>query len=227
MTTGGSSDAGGGDGGNSGGGGGDNGQGGGDGDSGEGGGGGGMALTKKQFLRGATQDTSHGAPLQYNRRHKFSRGSHAGGSPVDSNSYDTMISEFERMSTQESVGSYGGHNYHPESTSIDYSSGYSGYTATAGYLGPSPYMYPPPVAFSVPVPVHVFGPLEDVQMTQLNVVHPGCQMWDHYLRLFRQRYHTMMTWDEYPRTSLVSFSWIHTSDLIVRNSQYKILDHES
>ncbi|MQL92660.1 hypothetical protein Taro_025289 [Colocasia esculenta] len=68
---------------------------------------------------------------------KFSRGGHAGGSPVDSNSYETMISDFEKMSTQESVGPYGGHSYHPESTSIGYSSGfrpYSGYTATAGYL---------------------------------------------------------------------------------------------
>ncbi|MQL79516.1 hypothetical protein Taro_011963 [Colocasia esculenta] len=123
------------------------------------------------------------APLQYNRRQKFRPGGHAGGSTVDSNSYDTMISDFERMSTQESVGSYGGHSYHPDSTSTDYSSGYSGYTATVGYLGPSPYMYPT-VAFSVPVPVHVFAPLEDVQMAQLNVVRPYCQMWDHYLRLF-------------------------------------------
>ncbi|MQM12918.1 hypothetical protein Taro_045837 [Colocasia esculenta] len=119
-----------------------------------------------------------------------------GGLTVDSNNYDTMISDFERMSTQESVGSYGDHSYHPESTSTNYSSGYSGYTATAGYLGPSPYMYPP-TAFYVPIPVQVFAPLEDVQMAQLNLVHPGCQMWDHYLRLFRQRYHTMMTWDEY------------------------------
>ncbi|MQL91047.1 hypothetical protein Taro_023642, partial [Colocasia esculenta] len=71
MTTGGSSsDARGGGGGNSGGGGGggDSGQGGGDGHSGQGGGGGGMTFTKEQFFRGATQDTSHGAPLQYNRR---------------------------------------------------------------------------------------------------------------------------------------------------------------
>ncbi|MQL97847.1 hypothetical protein Taro_030541 [Colocasia esculenta] len=202
MTTGGSSsDDGGGGGGNSGGGGGggDSGQGGGDGDSGQGGGGGRMAFTEEQIFRGATQDTSHGARLKYNRRQKFSRGGHAGGSPVDSNRYDTMISDFERMSTQESVGSYGGHNYHPESTSTDYSSGYtpySGYTATSGYLGPSPYMYPLP-AFSVHVPVQVFAPVEDVQRAQLNVVRPGCQMWDHYLSQFRQRYHTMMTWDEY------------------------------
>ncbi|MQL94452.1 hypothetical protein Taro_027107 [Colocasia esculenta] len=199
MTTGGSSsDAGGDGGGNSGGGGGggDSGQGGGDGDSGQGGGCGGMAFIEEHFFRGATQDTSHGAPLQYNRRQQFRPGDRARGSPVDSHNYDTMISDFERTSTQESVGSYGGHNYHPEST--DYSSGYSGYTATVGYLGPSPYMYPPPpVAFSVPVPVQVFAPLEDVQMAQLKVVRPGYQMWDHYLRLFRQRYHTMMTWDEY------------------------------
>ncbi|MQL86251.1 hypothetical protein Taro_018781 [Colocasia esculenta] len=119
---------------------------------------------------------------------KFSRGGHAGGSAVDSNSYDTMISDFERMSTQESVGSYGGHSYHPESIGTDYSSSYS-------YLG-SPYMYPP-TAFFVSIPVYVFAPLEDVQMAQLNVVRPDYQMWDHYLRLFRQRYQTMMTWDEY------------------------------
>ncbi|MQL76165.1 hypothetical protein Taro_008544 [Colocasia esculenta] len=200
MTTGGSSsDAGGGGGGNTpqGGGGGDSGQGGGDGDSGQGGGGGGMAFTEEQFFRGATQDTSHGTPLQYNKRQKFRPDGDAGGSVVDSNSYDTMISDFERMSIRESVGSYGGHSYHPESTSTYYSSGYSGYNATAGYLGPSPYMYPPPVAFFVHVPVHVFTPLKDVQMAQLNVVRPDCQMWDHYLRLFRQRYHTIMTWDEY------------------------------
>ncbi|MQM05644.1 hypothetical protein Taro_038456 [Colocasia esculenta] len=179
MTTGGSSsDAGGDGGGNGGGGGGDDGQGGGDGDNGQGGGGGGMAFTEEQFFRGATQDTSHGAPMRYNRRQKFRPDSQARGSPVDSHSYDTMISDFERMSTQESVGSYGGHSYHPESTSIDYSSGYgpySGYTATAGYLGPSPYMYPP-LAFFVPVPVQVFAPLEDVQMTQLNIVRPGSQV---------------------------------------------------
>ncbi|MQL69172.1 hypothetical protein Taro_001442, partial [Colocasia esculenta] len=199
MTIGGSSsDAGGDGGGNGGGGGGNGGQGGGDGDSGQGGGGGGMAFTEEQFFRGATQDTSHGAPMRYNRRQKFRPGGRGGGSLVDSHSYDTMISDFERMSTQESVGSYGGHSYHPESTSTDYSSGYgpySGYTATVGYLGPSPYMYPP--VFSVPVPVQVFAPVEDVQMAQLNVVRPGCQVWDHYLSQFRQRYHTMMTWDEY------------------------------
>ncbi|MQL84526.1 hypothetical protein Taro_017037 [Colocasia esculenta] len=154
TTSGSSSDAGGDGGGNGGGGGGDGGQGGGDGDSGQGGGGGGggMAFTEEQFFRGATQDTSHGALMQYNRRQKFRPGGHGGGSPVDSHSYDTMISDFERMSTQESVGSYGGHSYHPESISTDYSSGYgpySGYIATASYLGPSPYMYPP--AFSVPV----------------------------------------------------------------------------
>ncbi|MQM22525.1 hypothetical protein Taro_055578 [Colocasia esculenta] len=176
MTTGGSSSDAGGDGvGNGGGGGGDGGQGEGDGDSGQGGGGGGMAFTEEQFYRGATQDSGHGALLRYNRRQKFKPGSQARGSPRDSHSYDTMISDFERMSTQESIGSYGGHS---ESSSTDYSSGYgpySGYTATAGYLGPSPYMYPPP-AFSVPVPVQVFAPVEDVQMAQLNVVHPGCQI---------------------------------------------------
>ncbi|MQM10480.1 hypothetical protein Taro_043373 [Colocasia esculenta] len=175
MTTGGSSDAGGDGGGNGGGGGGNGGQGGGGGEGGEGGGGG-MAFTEEQFYGGATQDSSHGAPMRYNRRQKFRPGSQARGSPVDSHSYDTMISDFERMSTQESVGSYGGHSYHPESTSTDYSSGYgpySGYTATAGYLGPSPYMHPPP-AYSIPIPVQVFVPEEDVQMAQLGVVRPGC-----------------------------------------------------
>ncbi|MQL86033.1 hypothetical protein Taro_018550 [Colocasia esculenta] len=165
MTTGGSSsDAGGDGGGNGGGGGGDGGQGGGDGDDDQGEGGGGMEFTEEQFYRGATQDSSHGAPMWYNRMQKFRPGSQARGSPVDSHSYDTMISDFERMSTQESVGSYGGHSCHPKSTSTDYSSGYgpySGYTATTGYLGPSPYMYPPP-AFSVHVPVQVFAPVEDV-----------------------------------------------------------------
>ncbi|MQL76775.1 hypothetical protein Taro_009165 [Colocasia esculenta] len=200
MTTGGSSsDAGGDGGGNDGGGGGDGGQGGGDGNDDQGEGGGGMEFTEEQFYGGATQDSSHGAPMRYNRRQKFRPGSQARGSPVDSHSYDTMISDFESMSTQESVGSYGGHSYHPESTSTDYSSGYgpySGYTATAGYLGPSPYMYPPP-AFSVHIPVQVFALVEDVQMAQLNVIRPGSQVWDHYLSQFRQRYHTMMTWDEY------------------------------
>ncbi|MQM06263.1 hypothetical protein Taro_039085 [Colocasia esculenta] len=93
MTTGGSSS----DGGD--GGGGDTPQGGGGGDSGQGGGGGGIAFTEEQFFRGATQDTNYGAPLQYNRRQKFSRGGHAGGSALDSNSYDNMISDFKRMST--------------------------------------------------------------------------------------------------------------------------------
>ncbi|MQM02547.1 hypothetical protein Taro_035309 [Colocasia esculenta] len=179
MTTGGSSsDAGGDGGGNGGGGGGDDGQGGGDGDDDQGEGGGGMEFTEEQFYGGATQDSSHGAPLRYNRRRRFRPGSQARGEPVDSHSYDTMISDFERMSTQESVGSYGGHSYHPESTRTDYSSGYgpySGYTATAGYLGPSLYMYPPP-AFSVHVPVQVFAPVEDVQMAQLNVIRPGSQV---------------------------------------------------
>ncbi|MQL93657.1 hypothetical protein Taro_026311 [Colocasia esculenta] len=196
-----SSDAGGDGGGNGegGGGGGDGGQGGGDGDDDQGGGGGGMEFTKEQFYGGATQNSSHGAPMRYNRRQKFRPGSQARGSPVDSHSYDTMISNFERMSTQESVGSYGGYSYHPESTSTDYSNGYgpySGYTATAGYLSPCPYMHPPP-AFSVHVLVQVFAPVEDVQMAQLNVIRPGSQVWDHYLSQFRQRYHTMMTWDEY------------------------------
>ncbi|MQM10172.1 hypothetical protein Taro_043067 [Colocasia esculenta] len=178
MTTGGSSsDAGGDGGGNGGGGGGDGGQGGGDGDDDQGGGGGGMEFTEEQFYGGATQDSSHGAPMRYNRRQKFRVGSQARGSPVDSHCYDTMISDFERMSTQESVGSYGGHSYHTESTSTDYSSGYgpySGYTTTVGYLGPSPYMHPPP-AFSVHVPVQIFAPVEDVQMAQLNVIRPGSQ----------------------------------------------------
>ncbi|MQL81769.1 hypothetical protein Taro_014237 [Colocasia esculenta] len=178
MTTGGSSDAGGDGGGDGGGGGGDGGQGGGDGDDDQGEGGGGMEFTKEQFYGGATQDSSHGAPMRYNRRQRFRPGSQATGEPVDSHSYDTMISDFERMSTQESVGSYVGHSYHPDSTSTDYSSGYgpySGYTATAGYFGPSPYMYPPP-AYSIPVPPAVFVPEEDLQMAQLGVVRPGCQV---------------------------------------------------
>ncbi|MQM00508.1 hypothetical protein Taro_033244 [Colocasia esculenta] len=177
MTIGGSSDAGGDGGGNGGGGGGDGGQGGGDGDSGQGGGGD-MTFTGEQFYGGATQDSSHGAPLRYNRRQKFQPGSQARGEPMDSHSYDTMISDFERMSTQESVGSYGSHSYHPDSTSTDYSSGYrpySGYTATAGYFGPSPYMYPP-FAYSIPVPPQVFVPEEDLQMAQLGVVRPSCQV---------------------------------------------------
>ncbi|MQL88495.1 hypothetical protein Taro_021056 [Colocasia esculenta] len=177
MTTGGSSSDAGGDGG---GGGGDGGQGGGDGDDDQGGGGGGMEFTEEQFYGGATQDSSHSAPLRQAR-----------GSPVDSHSYDTMISDFERMSTQESVGSYGGHSYHPESTSTDYSSGYgpySGYTATVGYLGPSPYMHPPP-AFFVHVPVQVFAPVEDVQMAQLNVICPGSQqLHDINLMEYDERY---------------------------------------
>ncbi|MQM17810.1 hypothetical protein Taro_050787 [Colocasia esculenta] len=198
MTTGGSSDAGGDSGGNGGGGDGNGGQGRGGGEGGEGGGGG-MAFTKEQFFRGATQDSSHGAPLRYNRRQRFPPDSQGRGEPVDSHSYDTMLSDFERMSTHESTRSYGGHSYQPDSTSTDYSSGYgpySGYTATAGYFGPSPYMYPPP-AYSIPIPVQVFEAEEDVQMAQLGVVRPGCQMWDHYLSQFRQRYHTMMTWDEF------------------------------
>ncbi|MQM08354.1 hypothetical protein Taro_041205 [Colocasia esculenta] len=69
MTTGGSSSDAGGDGGcNDGGGGGDGGQGGGDGDDDQGGGGGGMEFTEEQFYGGATQDSSHGAPMRYNRR---------------------------------------------------------------------------------------------------------------------------------------------------------------
>ncbi|MQL79339.1 hypothetical protein Taro_011765 [Colocasia esculenta] len=198
MTTGGSSDAGGDGGGNGGGGGGNGGQGGGGGEGGEGGGGG-MAFTEEQLFWGATQDSSHGAPLRYNRRQRFPPDSQGRGEPVDSHSYDTMLSDFERMSTHESAGSYGGHSYQPDSTSTDYSSGYgpySGYTATAGYFGPSPYMYPPP-AYSIPIPVQVFEAEEDVQMAQLGVVRPGCQMWDHYLSQFRQRYHTMMTWNEF------------------------------
>ncbi|MQL72040.1 hypothetical protein Taro_004370 [Colocasia esculenta] len=160
MTTGGSSSDAGGDGGGNGGGGGgggggDDGQGGGDGDSGQGGGGGGMAFTEKQFFRGATQDTSHGAPMRYNRRQKFRPGSQARGSPVDSHSYDTMISDFERMSTQESVGPYGGHSYHPESTSTDHSSGYGPYNGTTEY-SPSrqPSVGPLSKSVSTEIPYH-------------------------------------------------------------------------
>ncbi|MQL91421.1 hypothetical protein Taro_024035 [Colocasia esculenta] len=72
MSTSGSSSDGGG------GGGGDTPQGGGGGNSGQGGGGGGgIAFTEEQYFRGATQDTNNGAPLQYNRRQKSSRGDHA------------------------------------------------------------------------------------------------------------------------------------------------------
>ncbi|MQL82448.1 hypothetical protein Taro_014929 [Colocasia esculenta] len=98
-----------------GGGGGDTPQGGGGDDSGHGGGG--------DDSGHATQYTNHGAPLQYNRRQKFSRGGHAEGLAVDSNSFDTMILDFERMSTQEFVGSYGGHSYHPESIGTNKTAG--------------------------------------------------------------------------------------------------------
>ncbi|MQL73282.1 hypothetical protein Taro_005640 [Colocasia esculenta] len=144
MTTGGSSDAGGDGGGNGGGGGGNGGQGGGGGEGGEEGGGGeggeggggeggeggggGMAFTEEQFFRGATQDNSYGAPLRYNRRQRFPPDSQGRGEPVDSHSYDTMLSDFEKMSTHESAGSYGGHSYQPDSTSTDYSSGYGPYS---------------------------------------------------------------------------------------------------
>ncbi|MQL96004.1 hypothetical protein Taro_028664 [Colocasia esculenta] len=126
--------------------------GGGDGDGG-GGGGGGIEFTAEQHYGGhCTQDTDHGGPVQYNRRRKFREGGGAEGSAVDSDSYNTMISDFERMSTYESVGSYGygGHSYQPE-FDTGYSSGYSGY-ATTGY--PAPYFDPPPfIHVHVPVPV--------------------------------------------------------------------------
>ncbi|MQM19198.1 hypothetical protein Taro_052198, partial [Colocasia esculenta] len=165
--------------------------GGGGGKSGQGGGsGGGMVFTAEQrYGDHCTQDVDHGAPVQYNRRRKFVKDGRAEGSAMDSDSYNTMISNFERMSTHESVGSYGGHSYQPESSDTGYSSGYSGYTTT-GY--PAPYFYPPPS-----IHVQIYAPLEDVQMASLRVVHPGCEMWDHYVREFRIRYNTMMTWDEF------------------------------
>ncbi|MQL87839.1 hypothetical protein Taro_020392 [Colocasia esculenta] len=112
--------------------------GGGGGESGQGGGsGGGMVFTADQrYGDHCTQDVDHGAPVQYDRRRKFVKDGRAESSAVDSDSYNTMISDFERMSTHESVGSYGGHSYQPESSDTGYSSGYSGH-ATTGY--PAPY----------------------------------------------------------------------------------------
>ncbi|MQL96999.1 hypothetical protein Taro_029683 [Colocasia esculenta] len=134
--------------------------GGGDGDGG-GGGGGGIQFTAEQHYGGhCTQDTDHGGPVQYNRRQKFVKGGRAEGSAVDSDSYNTMISDFERMSTDESVGSYVGHSYQPESSDTGYFSGYSGY-ATTGY--PAPYFHPP-LSIHVHVPVQqIYAPVEDVQ----------------------------------------------------------------
>ncbi|MQM00510.1 hypothetical protein Taro_033247 [Colocasia esculenta] len=132
-----------------------------------------------------TQDGDHGAPVKYNRRRKFVKGGRAEGSAVDSDSYNTMIYDFDRMSTHESVGSYGGHSYQAKSSEIGYLSGYT----TTTY--PAPYFYPPP---SVPVQIYT---LENVQMASLRVVCPGCEMWDHYVREFRTRYNTMMSWDEF------------------------------
>ncbi|MQM03344.1 hypothetical protein Taro_036123 [Colocasia esculenta] len=168
-----------------------------EGESGQGGGsGGGIDFTAEQDFGGhCTQDTDHGGPVQYNRRRKFREGGRAKGSAVDSDSYNTMISDFERMSTHESGGSYGygGHSYQPESDT-GYYSGYSGY-ATTGY--PTPYFHPPP-SIHVHVPVQqIYAPAEDVQMASLRIVHPGCEVWDHFVREFRTRYNTMMTWDEF------------------------------
>ncbi|MQL73905.1 hypothetical protein Taro_006267 [Colocasia esculenta] len=158
------------------------GDGGNDGDGG-GGGGGGIHFTAEQHF------------VQYNRRRKFRECGRAEGSAVDSDSYNTMISDFERMSTHESVGSYGygGHSYQPESDT-GYSSGYSGY-ATTGY--PTPYFHPGP-SIHVHVPVQqIYAPAEDVQMASSRIVRPGCEVWDHFVREFRTRYNTMMTWDEF------------------------------
>ncbi|MQM15675.1 hypothetical protein Taro_048625 [Colocasia esculenta] len=171
--------------------------GGGDGDGG-GGGGGGIEFTTEQHYGGhCTQDTDHGGQVQYNRRRKFREGGRAEGSAVDSDSYNTMIPDFERMSTHESVGSYGygGHSYQLESDT-SYSSGYSGY-ATTGY--PAPYFDPPPfIHVHVHVPVQqIDASAEDVQMASLRIVRPGCEVWDHFVREFRRRYNTMMTWDEF------------------------------
>ncbi|MQL96001.1 hypothetical protein Taro_028673 [Colocasia esculenta] len=126
---------------------------------GDGDGGGGEMVFMAEKCHGdqCTQDGDHGAPIQYNRRQKFVKGGRVEGSLVDSDSYNTMISDFERMSTHESVGSYGGHSYQAESSDIGYSSGY----ATTGY--PAPYFYPPPfVLVHVPihVPVQIYAPLE-------------------------------------------------------------------
>ncbi|MQM13850.1 hypothetical protein Taro_046777 [Colocasia esculenta] len=126
---------------------GDGGGGGGGGESGQGGGsGGGIHFTAEQHYGGhCTQDTDHGGPVQYNRRRKFVKGGRAKGSTVDSDSYNTMISDFERMNTHESI----------------------------------------------------YAPAEDVQMASLKIVRPGCEVWNHFVREFRTRYYTMITWDEF------------------------------
>ncbi|MQL82316.1 hypothetical protein Taro_014791, partial [Colocasia esculenta] len=196
MTTGspgGSIEGGDGDGGRDGG---NDGDGGGDGgESGQGGGGGdGIQFTAEQHYGGHyTQDTDHGGPMQYNRRWKFVKGGRAEGSAVNSDSYNTMISDFERMSTHEFVGSYGGYSYQPESSNTDYFSGY----ATTGY--PAPYFHPPSsIHVHVHVPVQqIYAPVEDVQMASLRIVHPRCEVWDHFVREFQSRYYTMITWDEF------------------------------
>ncbi|MQL80579.1 hypothetical protein Taro_013031 [Colocasia esculenta] len=164
-------------------------------ESGQGGGsGGGMLFTEEQrYGDHCTQDGDHGAPVQYNRRRKFVKGGRAKGSAVGSDSYDTMISDFKRMNTYESVGSYGGHNYQAESSDTDYSSGYNGY-ATTSYR--APYFHPPPFVL-VHVPIQIYAPLEDVQMASLRVIPPGYEMWDHYVREFQTKYNTMMPWDEF------------------------------
>ncbi|MQM04933.1 hypothetical protein Taro_037736 [Colocasia esculenta] len=170
--------------------------GGGEGESGQGGGGGGgIQFTAEQHYGGhCTQNTDHGGPVQYNRRRKFVKGGRAEGSAVDSDSYNTMISNFERMSTHESVGSYGEHSYQPESSDTSYFSGYSGYATTSYH---APYFHPPP-SIHVHVPVQqIYAPVEDVQMARLRIVRPGCEVWDHFVREFRNRYYTMMTWDEF------------------------------
>ncbi|MQL99561.1 hypothetical protein Taro_032285 [Colocasia esculenta] len=172
--------------------------GGGDGNVGEGGGGGGNDGDGGAF----TAEQHHGGPVKYNRRRRVRGGGRAEGAAVDSDSYNTMISDFERMSTNESVGSYGygGHSYQPESDT-GYSSGYSGYSgyATTGY--PAPYFHPPPfVHVHVPILVPVqqtYVSTEDVEIARLSIVRPGCEVWDHFVREFRSRYNTMMTWDEF------------------------------
>ncbi|MQM11621.1 hypothetical protein Taro_044530 [Colocasia esculenta] len=86
----------------------------------------------------------------------------------------------------------------PAQKKKSYSSGYSGY-ATTGY--PAPYFDPPPfihVHVHVPVPVQqIDASVEDVQMASLRIVRPRCEVWDHFVREFRRRYNTMMTWDEF------------------------------
>ncbi|MQM21885.1 hypothetical protein Taro_054931 [Colocasia esculenta] len=47
------------------------------------------------------------------------------------------------------------------------------------------------------LPALIDASAEDVQMASLRIVPPGCEVWDHFVREFRRRYNTMMTWDEF------------------------------